>query len=142
MSLKTIKVNPIFLATSSSSKNNKTKKEKPVGVSLGQSNALKKKLIARIKNFQHSDKSANHELKNNNSINNNNKQEAGSSFTDEFTNSVQFLDDLAKNKEEHKLNKKYNATLKKKRHNFLPFLQLSCHHIKFYLLAFLFLQFL
>jgi hypothetical protein len=51
MSLKTIKVNPIFLGASGS-KPNKTRKEKPTGVSLGQSNTIKKKLIARIKNFQ------------------------------------------------------------------------------------------
>ena len=50
MSLKTIKVNPIFLGTSVAK--NKTRKEKPSGVSLNQSNSIKKKLIARIKNFQ------------------------------------------------------------------------------------------
>ena len=56
MSLKTIKVNPIFLMGSggggSSQAKNKTRKEKPVSLSLGQPNSIKKKLIARIKNFQ------------------------------------------------------------------------------------------
>jgi hypothetical protein len=112
MSLKTIKVNPIFLTTSGS-KNNKTKKEKPAGVSLGQSNALKKKLIARIKNFQHNDKHAPQDLKSNNSNSNSNSREE-EGFKDEFTNSMQFLDDLAKNKEEHKQTKRNNATLKKR----------------------------
>ena len=119
MSLKTIKVNPIFLTTSGS-KNNKTKKEKPAGVSLGQSNALKKKLIARIKNFQHNDKHAPQDLKssNNNSSNSSNSKSNSSreedGFKDDFTNSMQFLDDLAKNKEEHKQTKRNNATLKKR----------------------------
>ena len=58
MSLKTIKVNPDLLSLSggggnkASSANTKTRKQKPAGVSLTQSNNVKKKLIARIKNFQ------------------------------------------------------------------------------------------
>ena len=44
MSLKTIKVNPLFLGTSGikSSKHNKTRKEKPAGLSMGASNNIKK----------------------------------------------------------------------------------------------------
>ena len=54
MSLKTIKVNPIFLSGSGSTgaAKNRTRKEKPAGVSLGAANNIKKKLISRIKNFQ------------------------------------------------------------------------------------------
>ena len=60
MSLKTIKVNPDLLSlagggsggSKSSSMNTKTRKQKPSGVSLTQSNNVKKKLIARIKHFQ------------------------------------------------------------------------------------------
>ena len=50
MSLKTIKVNPIFLASTNAK--NKTRKEKPVGVSLGQSNNIKKKLIPEVMKSQ------------------------------------------------------------------------------------------
>jgi hypothetical protein len=105
MSSKTIKVNPIFLSGSGTnagfSVKNKTRKEKPTGVSLGQSNSIKKKLIARIKNFQ---------------------QKSGEKTTqalgeeekpDAFSDSLQFLDNLARDKEETKKEKK-NTTLKKK----------------------------
>jgi hypothetical protein len=105
MSLKTIKVNPIFLMGSggggSSQAKNKTRKEKPVSLSLGQPNSIKKKLIARIKNFQQN--------KNTTATTNNNDD----GFTNDFSESVQFLDNLARDKQEHKLNK-HNATLKKK----------------------------
>ena len=110
MSLKTIKVNPIFLAADNAgfSAKNKTRKEKPSGISLGQSNNIKKKLIARIKNFQQNANGA--------------KAGAGAGAnvsmpesieTDVFSDSVQFLDNLARDKEEKKREKK-NTTLKKK----------------------------
>ena len=107
MSLKTIKVNPIFLMGSggggSSQAKNKTRKEKPVSLSLGQPNSIKKKLIARIKNFQQN--------KNTTATNMTNNNDDG--FTNDFSESVQFLDNLARDKQEHKANK-HNATLKKK----------------------------
>ena len=112
MSLKTIKVNPIFLASTNAK--NKTRKEKPVGVSLGQSNNIKKKLIARIKNFQQNTKP-----EKNVAIAN----DINDAFKTEFSNSMQFLDDLAKDKQENKSSKNYknnnknswhNGTLKKK----------------------------
>jgi hypothetical protein len=109
MSLKTIKVNPIFLAADNAgfSAKNKTRKEKPSGISLGQSNNIKKKLIARIKNFQQ-----------NSQANGANGAGANVSMsesiqTDVFSDSVQFLDNLARDKEEKKREKK-NTTLKKK----------------------------
>ena len=74
MSLKTIKVNPLFLGTSSSkiSKQNKTRKEKPAGLSLGASNNIKKKLIARVKDFQKGKlPTANNNIIDNNAINKN-----------------------------------------------------------------------
>ena len=103
MSLKTIKVNPIFLsgATSSGTKN-KTRKEKPSGVSLSQSNNIKKKLIARIKNFQQKSKPDGETMYNQQPIN------------DAFGESVDFLNNLASTKEEQKREKK-NTSLKKPR---------------------------
>ena len=107
MSFKTIKVNPIFLSADSSgfTAKNKTRKEKPAGISLGQSNNIKKKLIARIKNFQQNSKTtqpAANTAANSPPVN-----------MDVFSDSVQFLDDLARDKEEQKREKK-NTTLKKK----------------------------
>jgi hypothetical protein len=110
MSLKTIKVNPIFLmgagGGSGRGEKNKTRKEKPLGVSLGQPNNIKKKLIARIKNFQQ-EKSAG-----SNSISNSNSADT-TTFMNEFSESVNFLDNLARDKQDHKQVKR-NATLKKK----------------------------
>jgi hypothetical protein len=106
MSLKTIKVNPIFLSGSSSSgSKNKTRKEKPAGVSLNQSNSIKKKLIARIKNFQQKGTAP----ANGNDQPNNDMQP----LNDVFGDSVQFLDNLARDKEEKKREKK-NTSLKHK----------------------------
>jgi len=107
MSFKTIKVNPIFLSADSSgfTAKNKTRKEKPAGISLGQSNNIKKKLIARIKNFQQNSKTAQPAA--NTAVN------TPPVNMDVFSDSVQFLDDLARDKEEQKREKK-NTTLKKK----------------------------
>jgi hypothetical protein len=104
MSSKTIKVNPIFLSSGSSSGTtsikNKTRKEKPAGLSLGQSNIIKKKLIARIKDFQHHKQNVQH-------------TNASEPLNDAFGESVQFLNNLARDKEDQKREKK-NTTLKKK----------------------------
>ena len=109
MSSKTIKVNPIFLSGSGTSTGfsvkNKTRKEKPTGVSLGQSNSIKKKLIARIKNFQQKGQPVLTTTLN-------------EEKPDAFSDSLQFLDNLARDKEENKKEKKNtaskNTTLKKK----------------------------
>jgi len=112
MSSKTIKVNPLFLSSSGNgggvSFKNKTRKEKPTGVSLNAANNIKKKLISRIKNFQQetSNKAANRSLPNNNAS-------ETSDFSNEFSDSVKFLDDLARNKEETKKERR-NTSLKKK----------------------------
>ena len=100
MSLKTIKVNPIFLSGQGSSfaVKNKTRKEKPTGVSLSQSNSIKKKLIARIKNFQQNGKQP---------------VQPEERTNDAFSDSLQFLDNLARDKDEKKREKK-NTTLKRK----------------------------
>ena len=111
MSLKTIKVNPIFLAgdNASFSAKNKTRKEKPAGISMSQSNNIKKKLIARIKNFQQNSqpKGASTGAVGANAVGN------STIDTDVFGDSVDFLNNLARDKEEKKREKK-NTTLKKK----------------------------
>jgi len=121
MSLKTIKVNPIFLAADNAgfSAKNKTRKEKPSGISLGQSNNIKKKLIARIKNFQQNSQAngggagANGGAGGAGAGAGANVSMPESIQTDVFSDSVQFLDNLARDKEEKKREKK-NTTLKKK----------------------------
>jgi hypothetical protein len=119
MSLKTIKVNPIFLmgagkgggsGGSGTSAKNKTRREKPIGVSLGQPNNIKKKLIARIKNFQQGGG-----IKINNNNNTNAPTNATETFVDEFSQSVDFLNNLARDKQEDKATAKRNKTLKKPR---------------------------
>ena len=111
MSLKTIKVNPMFLSSSGSGGSvtfkNKTRKEKPAGVSLNAANNIKKKLISRIKNFQQ--EASNKALKNNALV----VTDASNDFNNEFSDSVKFLDDLARNKEDDKKERR-NTSLKKK----------------------------
>lgn len=104
MSLKTIKVNPMFLSGSGTTgaAKNKTRKEKPAGVSLGAANNIKKKLISRIKNFQQAGSGS--------GGSGGSAKAPDTTFTDEFSNSVKFLDDLAQNKQE----RRHNTTLKKK----------------------------
>jgi hypothetical protein len=129
MSLKTIKVNPIFLmgagGSSSggggSSSKNKTRKEKPLGVSLGQSNNIKKKLIARIKNFQQgagTGASASTGASTGASASTVGASTGigigASNFTNEFSESVSFLNNLARDKQVNKAEKRNNNTLKKK----------------------------
>ena len=112
MSSKTIKVNPLFLSSSGNGGavtfKNKTRKEKPTGVSLNAANNIKKKLISRIKNFQQ---------ESSNKANNANASAGGvgasNDFNNEFSDSVKFLDDLARNKEEVKKERR-NTSLKKK----------------------------
>lgn len=118
MSLKTIKVNPDLLSLSgggkSGSSNTKTRKQKPTGVSLTQSNNVKKKLIARIKNFQQKEKvpsvtGATPIPSASGSINN----QPSSSLTE----SIDFLNNLAREKQEKKREKrlKRKETLKHER---------------------------
>jgi len=119
MSLKTIKVNPDLLSLSgggkSSSANTKTRKQKPASVSVAQSNNVKKKLIARIKNFQQ--KPAN--TSSIGSAVSSTQQEGKSSSSNSLTESIDFLNNLAREKEgkkrERRVKKKHQETLKQNR---------------------------
>jgi hypothetical protein len=119
MSLKTIKVNPDLLSLSgggkSSSANTKTRKQKPASVSVSQSNNVKKKLIARIKNFQQ--KPAN--TSSIGSAVSSTQQEGKSSSSNSLTESIDFLNNLAREKEgkkrEKRVKKQHNETLKQNR---------------------------
>jgi len=119
MSLKTIKVNPDLLSLSgggkSSSANTKTRKQKPASVSVSQSNNVKKKLIARIKNFQQ--KPAN--TSSIGSAVSSTQEEGKSSSSNSLTESIDFLNNLAREKEgkkrEKRVKKQHNETLKQNR---------------------------
>jgi hypothetical protein len=107
MSLKTIKVNPDLLSLAgsgnkSSSANTKTRKQKPAGVSLTQSNNVKKKLIARIKNFQQKPSSSLGGGGGTSSSLNQSERTASNSLTE----SIDFLNNLAREKEGKKREKK------------------------------------
>jgi len=106
MSLKTIKVNPDLLSLAgsgnkSSSANTKTRKQKPAGVSLTQSNNVKKKLIARIKNFQQKPSSSLGGGGTSSSLNQSERTASNS-----LTESIDFLNNLAREKEGKKREKK------------------------------------
>jgi len=119
MSLKTIKVNPDLLSLSgggkSSSANTKTRKQKPASVSVSQSNNVKKKLIARIKNFQQ--KPAN--TSSIGSAVSSTQEEGKSSSSNSLTESIDFLNNIAREKEgkkrEKRVKKKHQETLKQNR---------------------------
>ena len=115
MSSKTIKVNPLFLSSSGNGGavtfKNKTRKEKPTGVSLNAANNIKKKLISRIKNFQQ--ESSNKANNASAGVGAGAGASASNDFSNEFSDSVKFLDDLARNKEEVKKERR-NTSLKKK----------------------------
>ena len=112
MSLKTIKVNPDLLSLAgsgnkSSSANTKTRKQKPDGVSLTQSNNVKKKLIARIKNFQQKPSDSLGTTSSSSSLGgttllNHSEGMASNSLTE----SIDFLNNLAREKEGKKREKK------------------------------------
>jgi len=117
MSLKTIKVNPDLLSLSggsgggkSSSANTKTRKQKPAGVSVSQSNNVKKKLIARIKNFQQ--KPSNMPV----SI----QQEGNTGSSNSLTESIDFLNNLAREKQGKKREKRVKQHRETLKHNRQP----------------------
>jgi len=124
MSLKTIKVNPSFLGpTGKGLKQNKTRKEKPSGISLGKTNNIKKKLIARVKDFQKNKNTFPNANANANAnainIKTDNTPKQQSIINDSFDESVQFLDNLARGnhdkkreKRERKLRTQRNSTIK------------------------------
>jgi hypothetical protein len=115
MLLKTIKINPDLLSLSSGGKstssNTKTRKQKPTGISLTQSNNVKKKLIARIKNFQQKEKAPSATITTTETASTNSKP------SNSLTESIDFLNNLARDKQEKKREKRLRRkeTLKHER---------------------------
>ena len=95
MAQKTIKLNPDFLSLNgrkSENKSTKTKKVRPT--SIVKPNKLRKELLTRIKNHQHK---ADVETKTKNNLD---KKESNDifKFDDDFTKSMDYLEELSKNK--------------------------------------------
>jgi hypothetical protein len=102
---KTIKINPDLFKVSSM---RKTKKEKPVktpNLNLVNPNVIKKKLLDKIKERKNKDNPPAIHIKT--ELGSSRKKEDISTFTDEFTDSIQYLTTLSKkNKEEAGIQKK------------------------------------
>jgi hypothetical protein len=118
MSNKTIQLNPVFLNTSGSKTNSNTnknktiKKEKPLATTLVKPNKVKKELLAKIKDFQVKAEENGIERKEIKT----DKEEFDEVFNDEFNKSLNFLQELSKQKsEKHQKKKEHRNTLKKGR---------------------------
>jgi hypothetical protein len=126
---KTIKINPEIFNISSSNKKNKTKKIKPTIAPLISPNILKNKLLKRIK--EHKLKETEHLDPKTPEINNMDKKpnlvdkQDISKFTDEFNESLEYLQSLSKqnkkNMEKNNIERKkeqlYNKTLRNNNNN-------------------------
>lgn len=102
---KTIKINPDLFRSSSSggTRKMKEKKQKPAMNLLIQPNALKKKLLSRIKDYKSQEET---ERKSEESSSSSKSASSSSSeFTDEFMESINYLNSLSKKKKEEEKQK-------------------------------------
>jgi hypothetical protein len=117
MSSKTIEINPSLFNVGGLSKKNKTKKNRPTSAPLISPNILKNKLLKRIKEHKNKETS---NLENKNSKPTNDGETIDSSksninsYTDEFNESLEYLQTLSKQKKiEEENNIKRNAIQRK-----------------------------
>jgi hypothetical protein len=120
MSNKTIQLNPVFLSTSASkakiasaSSTKTLKREKPImpNSALIKPNKVKKQLLAKIKDFQVivEERGLTHEESKKQQA-----EEFDKGFSDEFNKSLNFLQELSKQKgEQHQQKKEHKNTLKR-----------------------------
>jgi len=120
MSNKTIQLNPVFLNTSASkakiasaSSTKTLKREKPLipNSALIKPNKVKKQLLAKIKDFQviAEERGLTHEESKKQQV-----EEFDKGFSDEFNKSLNFLQELSKQKgEQHQQKKEHKNTLKR-----------------------------
>lgn len=120
MSNKTIQLNPVFLSTSASkakiasaSTSKTLKREKPLmpNSALIKPNKVKKQLLAKIKDFQviAEERGLTHEESKKQQV-----EEFDKGFSDEFNKSLNFLQELSKQKgEQHQQKKEHKNTLKR-----------------------------
>ena len=127
---KTIEINPHLFNLNgySKTKKNREKKSRPSSVPLISPNLLKNKLLKRIKEHkvnEHKTNEYNHLEKTKNNENNNtliedeeNKIELGQ-FTDEFNDSIEYLQTLSRQKKINADKKNYENNMQKKREELL-----------------------
>ena len=95
MAQKTIKLNPDFLSLNGRKSENKSKKTKKVRpTSIVKPNKLRKELLTRIKNHQHK---ADVETKTKSNLDKKENTDIFK-FDDDFTKSMDYLEELSKNK--------------------------------------------
>jgi len=114
MTNKTISINPnLFTLGGSKTKKNKEKKQKPNATPLISPNVLKNKLLKRIKEHKNreTENLVNNKKKLNNETNLNDNTSKIKSFTDEFSDSINYLQTLSKQK---KINDEKNIYEKNK----------------------------
>jgi len=134
MSSKTIEINPSLFSVGGLSKKNKSKKNKPMVAPLISPNILKNKLLKRIK--EHKNKETEN-LENNKKKLSSKTEDTSSnlslasninSYTDEFNESIEYLQTLSKQKKtEAENNAKRNAIQRKtvKNYNSMPVVNLE-----------------
>ena len=134
MSSKTIEINPSLFSVGGLSKKNKSKKNKPMVAPLISPNILKNKLLKRIK--EHKNKETEN-LENNKKKLSSKPEDTSSnlslasninSYTDEFNESIEYLQTLSKQKKiESENNAKRNAIQRKtvKNYNSMPVVNLE-----------------
>lgn len=116
MAQKTIKLNPDFLSLNGRKSENKSKKTKKVRpTSIVKPNKLRKELLTRIKNHQHK---ADVETKTKNNLDKKENTDIFK-FDDDFTKSMDYLEELSKNKKMEK-NKQKNMKKTRKHMNNNP----------------------
>ncbi len=122
MSNKTISINPsLFSIGSSKTKKNREKKSKPTAVPLISPNVLKNKLLKRIK--EHKQKETNHLENNKRRLTNNIEVKVPNSetniemlnYTDEFTDSINYLQTLSKQKKIDSEKRKHEELMQKRK---------------------------
>lgn len=118
MSNKTIKINPALFSVGGSSKKNK--KQKPTNVPLISPNVLKNKLLNRIKAHKKKETSELDSNKNNTKnntdikIQNDKKENNIENFTDEFNDSIEYLQSLSKQQKVNTENENKKEQIQKK----------------------------
>jgi len=114
MTNKTISINPnLFTLGGSKSKKNREKKQKPNTTPLISPNVLKNKLLKRIKEHKNreTENLVNNKKKLNNETNESDNKDEIKTFTDEFSDSINYLQTLSKQK---KINDEKNIYEKNK----------------------------
>lgn len=134
MSSKTIEINPSLFSVGGLSKKNKSKKNKPMVAPLISPNILKNKLLKRIKDHKNKETE---NLENNKKKISSKPEDTSSnlslasninSYTDEFNESIEYLQTLSKQKKiESENNAKRNAIQRKtvKNYNSMPVVNLE-----------------